>query len=121
MSQGVVAACAHLDHRSVVCPERDGGVALAQRGAVLRRLDVTTPPPPTWNVQIPKIIRFWRVVSATVGGASDRGVTRGDGAAATAATVAAGGLGVQGCVRDTRRLVSAHRAFDTLSAGNVAS
>ena len=48
------------------------------------------------------------------------GVTREDGAVATAATVAAGGLGVQGCVRDTRRLVSAHRAHDTLSAGNVA-
>ena len=54
-------------------------------------------------------------------GASDRGVTRGDGAAAAVATVAAGGLGVLGCVRDTRRLVSAHRAYDTLSAGNVAS
>ena len=54
-------------------------------------------------------------------GAWNRGVTREDGAAATAATVAAGGLGVQGCVRDTRRLVSAHRAYDTLSAGNVAS
>ena len=49
------------------------------------------------------------------------GVTREDGAVATAATVAAGGLGVQGCVRDTRRLVSAHRALDTLSAGNGAS
>ena len=50
-------------------------------------------------------------------GASDRGVTRGDGAAAAVATVAAGGRGVLGCVRDTRRLVSAHRACDTLSAG----
>ena len=43
---------------------------------------------------------------------------REDGAAATAATVAAGGRGVLGCVRDTRRLVSAHRALDTLSAGS---
>ena len=46
----------------------------------------------------------------------NHGVTRDDGAA-----VAVGGLGVLGCVRDTRRLVSAHRAHDTLSAGNVAS
>ena len=58
---------------------------------------------------------------ASTGRDMEPGVTREDGAVATAATVAAGGLGVLGCVRDTRRLVSAHRAHDTLSAGNVAS
>ena len=51
------------------------------------------------------------------GGTWNQGVTREDGAVATAATVAAGGLGVLGCVRDTRRLVSAHWVCDTLSAG----
>ena len=45
----------------------------------------------------------------------NRGVTEDDGAA-----VAAGGLGVLGCVRDTERLVSGHWPNDTLSAGNGA-
>ena len=49
--------------------------------------------------------------------ADEAGRIQEDGAAVAAAAVAAGGLGVLGCVRDTRRLVSAHRACDTLSAG----
>ena len=58
--------------------------------------------------------RFRRVVT------SDGGVTRGDGAAVAAAAVAAGGLGVLGCVRDNERLVSGLEPYDTLSVGDGA-